>query len=69
MAKHDWTISKQIGRTCLKCESYKEAMEMSYEFGGYTQMIAGYWYNVWPQEIQSAGLDEKPYIFDTSSIR
>jgi len=69
MAQHDWNISKKVGRTCLKCNSYKEAMEMCYEYGGNTQLIEGYWYNVWPLEVQDAGLDEKPYLFDVSMIR
>lgn len=69
MAQHDWNISKKVGRTCLKCNSYQEAMNMCYEYGGHTQMIEGYWYNVWPLEIQDAGLDEKPYLFDSSMVR
>ena len=69
MAQHDWTTSKKIGRTCLKCDSYQEAEEMCYEFGGEPRNIEGHWYNVWPLEVQDAGLDEKPYLFDSSMIR
>lgn len=69
MAQHDWNISKKVGRTCLKCASEKEAKEMRFEFGGEVKTIEGHWYNVWPLEVQSAGLDEKPYLFDSSMIR
>lgn len=64
MELFDWTLSKKIGKPCVKCKDEADAARAQNEFGGSIQQIEGVWYNVWPIVTLRADRKEQPYMQD-----